>query len=205
MNKLFRADSPLVEVLGKIADMVVLSLLWLLCCLPIVTVVPASGALYRAVYSCVRAEQTHLIHIFWSCFRKDLRSGIGLSLIFSAFTLVNVLWYLFSGNFELYGEGIAYLIISRTLILLELLGVVFLAPLYSSRIMRVVEHLKSTYFLAARNFLITICSIVLLIFSIMLVVIFPPVLIIVPSCSALLHSFLVEPVLKRYTSQNERN
>ena len=97
------------------------------------------------------------------------------------------------------------MIISRTLILLELLGVVFLAPLYSSRIMRVVEHLKSTYFLAARNFLITICSIVLLIFSIMLVVIFPPVLIIVPSCSALLHSFLVEPVLKRYTSQNERN
>ena len=142
MNKLFRADSPLVEALGKIADMVVLSLLWLLCCLPIVTVVPASGALYRAVYSCVRAEQTHLIHIFWSCFRKDLRSGIGLSLIFSAFTLVNVLWYLFSGNFELYGEGIAYLIISRTLILLELLGVVFLAPLYSSRIMRVVTQMN---------------------------------------------------------------
>lgn len=205
MNKLFRSDSPLVETLGKIADMVALSLLWILCCLPIVTVVPASGALYRAVYSCVRTEQTHPIRTFWSCFRNGLHRGIGLSLIFFVYTLVNILWYLFSGNFELHGEGVAYLIISRALILSELLSVAFLVPLYSERIMRIAEYLKSTYFLAVRNLLIAICSIVLFVFAIMLFVVFPPVLIIVPSCYALLHSFLVEPVLERYTSQNERN
>lgn len=185
--------------------MFTLSVCWMLCCVPVITFVPASAALYRTVYECLRCEQPHPLHKFWDSFRNGLRAGIALSLIFSSFTVINVIWYLFAGSFGLHGEGIIYIIISRTLMILELFGAVFLAPLYANRNMRILEYLRNAYFLTAQNLLVSVVNIVLLILSGILIVIFPPFLLIVPAFYALLHTFIIEPVLKHISSPNERN
>ena len=38
MNNLFSLDSPLMRFLSKVADCVILNLLWIIGCLPIVTI-----------------------------------------------------------------------------------------------------------------------------------------------------------------------
>ena len=50
-RSLFDSESPLSRLLGRLLDIVVLSVLWLVCSLPIVTIGPASAALY---YSCAK-------------------------------------------------------------------------------------------------------------------------------------------------------
>ena len=46
MSKLFDLNNPFFSFLSKVADLIILSFLWFVCCLPIVTIGPSSSALY---------------------------------------------------------------------------------------------------------------------------------------------------------------
>ena len=56
MNKLFNMDSPFMIKLAKFADMVILSILWIVCCIPIFTIGPATAALYHVTLKLARKE-----------------------------------------------------------------------------------------------------------------------------------------------------
>ena len=47
MKALFNADSPLMRFLSRVADIMLLNALWLLCCVPIVTAGAATTAMYH--------------------------------------------------------------------------------------------------------------------------------------------------------------
>ena len=49
MNRMFDFDSPLMQVLGFIADLFILNLVFLACCLPIVTIGAAQAGLFNAM------------------------------------------------------------------------------------------------------------------------------------------------------------
>lgn len=76
MHSLFGMDSPLINGLGKIFDCIVLSLCWVVASLPIVTMGAACGALYRAVYRCIRRDDGYPMKVFWSTFRGNLKTCI---------------------------------------------------------------------------------------------------------------------------------
>ena len=46
MGKLFSPDSPAIKFLWKAADLIALNLIWLICCIPIVTIGPSTAAMY---------------------------------------------------------------------------------------------------------------------------------------------------------------
>ena len=50
MSQFLRADSPLVQKLHLLGELIVLSLMFLLCCLPVFTVGAAVSALYDSVW-----------------------------------------------------------------------------------------------------------------------------------------------------------
>ena len=56
MGKLFNPDSPIMQGLIKISDMVVLNFLCILCCIPIITIGAAVTALYDAMGRMMRDE-----------------------------------------------------------------------------------------------------------------------------------------------------
>jgi uncharacterized membrane protein YesL len=46
MQKYFSPDSPFMSFIGKLADTLLLNILWLLFCLPVFTIGPSTAALY---------------------------------------------------------------------------------------------------------------------------------------------------------------
>ena len=84
MNKIFRSDNPFWMGMGSIFDLFVLNLLWLLCCLPIVTIGPATAAFYYAMMNLVRGEETYLSKDFFHSFRQNLKQGIFLGIPLTA-------------------------------------------------------------------------------------------------------------------------
>ena len=48
--KLFSMDCKFLETFNKITDLVTLNILWLLCCIPIITIGASTSALYQDVY-----------------------------------------------------------------------------------------------------------------------------------------------------------
>ena len=65
-HSFFDSESPFFCLLGRVLDIVVLSVLWLICSLPIVTIGPASAALYYSCAKCLRYKEPHPYGSFWS-------------------------------------------------------------------------------------------------------------------------------------------
>mgnify|MGYP002861049299 CR=1 FL=1 len=81
MRKVFDPDNFLWAALAKGVDVVGLSIAWLLLCLPVVTIGPASAALYYTVVKCLRQKEKRTFGVFFRAFRDSLKQGVLATLI----------------------------------------------------------------------------------------------------------------------------
>lgn len=75
MQGLFRYDGGFAKVFGKIADVVCLSLLWLLSSLPVITMGAGFCALYTTVYKVIRYDRTGLWQEYWHSFCQNFKQA----------------------------------------------------------------------------------------------------------------------------------
>lgn len=83
LRKIFDLDNPLMRGLAKAADIVVLNILFLLCCIPVVTAGAALSALYAMTLKMVRNEEPPIVKGFLRSFRENLRQGIFFGVLFT--------------------------------------------------------------------------------------------------------------------------
>ena len=89
MKRLFNPDSTLVMFIERMVDLVLLSILWCLCCLPIVTIVSSTTALYYVTLKIVENKETKIIRDFFKALKEKLTQKIPLTLVFIVlFTLL---------------------------------------------------------------------------------------------------------------------
>lgn len=80
-GKLFDNENWFWRWMGHIPDYFALSILWALCSLPVVTVIPSSIALYDSIARCIRGSEGGTYRRFFHTFWQELKRGIPLSLI----------------------------------------------------------------------------------------------------------------------------
>lgn len=82
MNKFFDLNSPFMRYLSRLADMVWLSVLWFLCCLPVFTIGASTSALYYVALKLARDEEVAITACFFKGFKDNFKQGFVLNLIF---------------------------------------------------------------------------------------------------------------------------
>ena len=82
MGRLFDAESRLVIFMGRVMDLIILSILWLVCSLPIITIGASTSALYYVTLKMVRNEDSKIAKSFFRAFKLNLKQGILLALLF---------------------------------------------------------------------------------------------------------------------------
>lgn len=82
MKSFFNPDNFIFKWCVTVLDIVVLSLMWLVFCIPIVTIGPATAALYYSAVKCIRFKEAGTYKNFFESFRTNLRMGAGFSLVF---------------------------------------------------------------------------------------------------------------------------
>ena len=75
MRWLFDIENPVMRYILKIIDCMCLSILWLVCCLPILTAGAATTALYATVYRYLRKDEGHLLRTFLGAFRENWKTS----------------------------------------------------------------------------------------------------------------------------------
>ena len=78
---MFRADSKWMQVMGTASDFILLNLLFLLCCLPLVTIGASSAALYTVTRRIARKEHPAVSGAFIAAFRANFRQTLPLTLL----------------------------------------------------------------------------------------------------------------------------
>ena len=85
MKWLFNPENPVMRALSALADLMILNLLTLLCCLPVVTMGAALTALNSAVIKLVQGEDSSPSKDFFRSFRQNFKKGTLLGLVFQVF------------------------------------------------------------------------------------------------------------------------
>ena len=84
MGRLFRYQGWLWRVLNTLTDILFLSVLWLACCIPVVTLGAATTALYDSVVRCIRYKHPGVYKRFFRTLRNELGRGCLCTLLWGA-------------------------------------------------------------------------------------------------------------------------
>lgn len=86
--KFFNYDSPFWSFMSRIADLVIVNILWLVFCIPVFTIGASTAAMYRVTLNLVRGEGGGVIRSFWASFKLNFKQGVLLFLILLIPTLL---------------------------------------------------------------------------------------------------------------------
>ena len=195
MGNLFNMNNFFFRFMGKLFDAVALSIVYTLVCLPIVTIGPATSALYYATVKSIRRDRSYPIKEFFKAFKRDFKQSFVVGLIL---VVVGVILYVdvkFAINFinnSLTYMRYLYLIIGIVVSFIA----VYIFPLISRFSLKLSELFKLSFYLALRHLLTTVVSVIMLFGSFVLVYISAGLaMIFVPVLVNLLISIMMEKVL----------
>ena len=84
MDRLFNMDNKFFTFMSRVADLIILNLLCLVCCIPIVTIGPSVSAMFYVTLKMVRNEESYIVRGFFKSFKQNLKQGIIINLIMLA-------------------------------------------------------------------------------------------------------------------------
>ena len=111
MDRRDKLKSSLGTFLRALCDLMILNLMWIICCLPVFTFGPASSALSRVEIKLVRGESPAVIKEYVSSFRRDFWKAVILGLLGLFGIVVVISDYLFAVSLE-GGMRIVFLIVA---------------------------------------------------------------------------------------------
>lgn len=80
MKNLFNIENPVWVFMGKLVDMLILSGLWVICSLPVVTIGASTAALYYVTLKLANNEEGYTVRSFFRAFKENLIPGIPMGI-----------------------------------------------------------------------------------------------------------------------------
>lgn len=200
MSNFFNPENPFFSFMGKLWDMFVINMLWLLLCIPIVTIVPATTAMYYTMVKVIRRERGYAVKEFFRSFKRNFRQGASFSIL--AVVAVVILYVDFTYSLALIAEekstGNTFLGIFFIIACLLAAVYMYIAPVLSRFDMKFGSILKTSFFIATRHFLTTIVLLVLFVGVLLGCYIVVPGIFFFPVIGVFVSTFLIERVFKKY-------
>ena len=81
MRNLFNIDSPVMQKLSLVGTLLLMNIIWLICCIPVVTIGASTTAMYRIMFD-LREEKGGRVVDFFRAFRENFKNSTLLWLIY---------------------------------------------------------------------------------------------------------------------------
>lgn len=204
MKNIFDPDNFFWRWFGKMADVLVLSCLWLLCCLPVVTIGASGIALYDAVAQCVHGTREHPYKYFFHVFKSELLRGIGITVLWGVLAFGLMMGY--NVVYQLSQTNVAFSIYSMVY-----LGSLLIPAGILAWLLPIEARFSYGFFglhKAAASFTIVhlpTTALVLGVLALAVVISFfvPGLIFLMPGLVVTLQSWLIEKVFKQYIDEEE--
>ena len=197
MNKFFRSDNPFWIGMGNVFDLFILNVLWLLCCLPIVTIGPSTTAFFYAMMNLVRGEESYVYQDFFHSLRQNLKQGICLVLPLTAvgaFLTLDISMCYHAGT----GIYTFFMVFFAVLFLFWLFVTLYAFPLLAKFEKKNKEILLWAFVLSIRNLGRTLLMIIVLVLGLWVCHILPGLVFIVFGLVCRFQTALMLVILKPY-------
>ena len=200
-RRFFDPEGLLWRPLGYVGELVALSLLWGVCSIPLLTIGPATVALYDCTVHNLRQKEAGLFSRFFETFRRELKVGCLSTLLWALLLAVPyALWLLLAPGFAGTAALNALAIGALVLLFFLLAALVWVFPTLSRFTLSFGALNRTALQLALGNMLRSAALALATGLGAALCFLFTTPLIVIPGLLALLWSWLMEPVFRRYMS-----
>ena len=206
MGKLFDLESPLFSGLNKMADLIYLNLLTLVCCIPVITIGASMTALNYVVLKMVRNEDSHLTRQFFKSFKQNFKQAtiIWLIILLAIIVLAGDFYiFTYSGvTFPLWLK-VAFLAVA----IVGLIGIMHVFPVLARFDNTTKNIFKNSLFMGILSFpktvLMIICWIIPFVLMLFAVKILPVVFCLGISGPAFVCALLYNKTFKRFEPEED--
>ena len=199
---IFNPEHGVYRLTEKMADLLILSVFWVVCSLPLVTIGPATTALYHTVVHCIRGDERNSWALFFRTFKSNFKVGALTSLVVVPLIAVLVILHEMLYQMALVDNtGYMLYFAYRVFLLLPVGALCYVFPVLSRFTFQVsgllvtcgklaIAHLPSTVLMAVIAFAALLVCSNILIFAFLM-----------PAVVVLLHSFLLERIFRPYMEE----
>lgn len=198
MAKIFDLDNPVWRFMGKVFDMMVLTVLWVVTSLPVVTIGASTTALYYVGMKLARDEEGYIIKDFFRSFKENFRQATAawaILLALGIFFAVDLTWYY---QFKS-GVGVMIFFMFVILTALYIMVLTYAFPLLARCRTSVKQIFLMAFVMSVKNFgwtllmvTTTVCVLAIGLF------VCSPVLILSAGLCAYIHGKILYSVFKQY-------
>ena len=162
------------DYVDTLLHFVLLNFVFLVSCIPIITIGPALASLYQVTMREARNEHGYLVRYYWKCFKEMLIQGMVTFLFLGAIIMA----FLFSAAFWLradYEFAVVALVLCYIGLLLATITFIYAFPLMARFSNTIWQTIKNAFLIGLSNGKFTFAMVVLHLFEISLVYLFAPV------------------------------
>lgn len=162
MSKLFDMDSPLFRGLSKLADLMILNFIFLICCIPVVTIGAAITAMSYVTLKMKDGEEGYIFRTFFRSFKQNVKQATLIWLVILVLTLFMAADFVIIGSME----G-AMAMVMKVLVgmggLILMMVVIYVFPLQARFYNSIKDTFQNAVLLAIANFPKTFCMMAVMI------------------------------------------
>ena len=159
---MFSPDSPVISFLGKIADLIIINLLVILCSIPIFTIGASWTAMYYVTVKMVKNEESYVARDFFKSFRQNFRQATVIWLINLMILLILGADALIIRNGLMEGIPQAMIVAMGIFAVFVIAIMVFVYPLLSHFDNTIKNTIKNAFLLSISRFPYTVMFIIVI-------------------------------------------
>lgn len=126
MSSFFDMDSPFMRFLNKVADMVILNFVAMICCIPVFTIGASLTALHYVCLKIAREEEGYIIRSFFKSFKLNFKQATAIWMMFlGIFAVLFVDFWFLRGMEGTFATVLLCILLIATVIILFTLTFVF--------------------------------------------------------------------------------
>lgn len=195
---IFNPEHGIYRGTEKLVDVVLLSIFWLFCSIPIVTIGPSTAALYNTVTRCIRGNERNSWAMFFRTFRDNLKVGVLVTLTILPAAVILVFFQGILYQMVETSAGYVIYVAYQVFLLLPMGTACYLFPVLSRFTFQTGGLLLTCAKLAVAHLPATILMGVLLAAVVWICSILPVLAVVLPAVLALLHSLPLEKIFRPY-------
>ncbi len=202
MSGFFNLENPVWSFMGKLVDVCILTILWIICCIPIITIGPATTAVYYVTLKLVRDEESYTVRSFFKSFKENFKQGTIIGVIMTLlgfFFIYDIYLYFAIGTQTMTIMGIVFL----GIFMIYLFTLTYVYPLLAKFYNPITRTMKNALFMSVkhvfRSFLMVIISVVVWVGCLF----FPPLLLLSMGLIAFLQSYFFVAIFDLYIPKDE--
>lgn len=158
MSGFFNYDNPVWRFIGKLGDLIILNILWLICSIPVFTIGASTTAVYYVTLKLARNDEGYTIKSFFKSFKENFKQATAIWIILAVAGMLlgfDLFYFLkiFTGGEKF---RVAMLVVMCALSIVYLSITLFVFPVQSRFFNTVRKTLFNAFFMSVRHLFHTI-------------------------------------------------